>query len=244
LLESVSGDFSGVPASPTLWTLEAGPNKLAGAAGTDGPLFDVDIVSFTIPTGMQLNSIAIDAFEDETAAFIGLQAGTPWLTGVGFAVEETHLLSYALIGYGSAPADLLAELHFARLKPFDVPLAAGVYTLELQDIHTPFSYAFTFHAAAVPPAGIPGDFDGKNGVTAADLDKWRADYGLSGGSDADGDGDSDGNDLLIWQQHLGQGTSVAAASPGSAAVPEPAAWALAACAWGSATTRRRRAGRD
>jgi hypothetical protein len=69
---------------------------------------------------------------------------------------------------------------------------------------------------------IPGDFNGVDGVTGADLAKWQGDFLLNGESDADGDGDSDGNDFLIWQRNLGMGTVVAAAS----AVPEPSSFAL------------------
>ncbi len=82
---------------------------------------------------------------------------------------------------------------------------------------------------------VPGDFNGVGGVEATDLEKWRDDFS-GAGSDADGDLDSDGDDLLIWQRNLGQGTSVAAA----AAVPEPAGSALIAMAMLLATTHLRR----
>jgi hypothetical protein len=87
-----------------------------------------------------------------------------------------------------------------------------------------------------PP--IPGDFNGVNGVTGADLTQWKGDYLQNGESDADGDGDSDGNDFLIWQRNLGQGTVVTAAT----ALPEPSTLALGAALGAFAALGRRRRG--
>ena len=58
-------------------------------------------------------------------------------------------------------------------------------------------------------------------VNLADLTKWRGDVGLGAGSDADGDLDSDGNDFLLWQRHLGEGTGASGVAA-SGTVPEPA----------------------
>jgi hypothetical protein len=72
-------------------------------------------------------------------------------------------------------------------------------------------------------ASLPGDFDKNSMVNAADLTKWRGDFGLNAQSDADGDGDSDGSDLLIWQQNVGAGAAVGA-------VPEPGTLILSGAA--------------
>jgi hypothetical protein len=72
-------------------------------------------------------------------------------------------------------------------------------------------------------ATLPGDFDKNSVVNAADLTKWRGDFGLNPQSDGDGDGDSDGADLLIWQQNLGAGGAVGA-------VPEPGTLLLSGAA--------------
>jgi T5SS/PEP-CTERM-associated repeat protein len=93
-------------------------------------------------------------------------------------------------------------------------------------------------ALALATITLPGDFNHDGAVNAADLAKWRGDFGTNAGSDADNDGDSDGQDFLIWQRHLG------ATQPAqAAAVPEPATLGLlmGAVATG-ASCRRRRSG--
>jgi len=71
---------------------------------------------------------------------------------------------------------------------------------------------------------IPSDFNLDRDVDGADLVQWQGDFGENALSDADNDGDSDGADFLPWQQQLGSGLPAAATS---AAIPEPAARALA-----------------
>lgn len=51
----------------------------------------------------------------------------------------------------------------------------------------------------------PADFDQNGLVNQDDLLKWSSDFGVNGGSDADGDGDSDGRDFLIWQREFDGG---------------------------------------
>jgi hypothetical protein len=62
----------------------------------------------------------------------------------------------------------------------------------------------------VASSGLAADFDGQNGVDAADLAIFQASYGVDAGGDADFDGDTDGSDFLIWQQEFGT-----TGSPGS-----------------------------
>jgi hypothetical protein len=78
--------------------------------------------------------------------------------------------------------------------------------------------------ALTSESSIPGDFFPIEGVTGTDMQRWQGDFGANPGSDADGDNDSDGNDFLVWQRNLGQGTSVAA----TIATPEPTAGILMA----------------
>lgn len=86
---------------------------------------------------------------------------------------------------------------------------------------------------AVAAAAYAADFNADGRVNAADLTKWRGDFGAGPGSDADDDGDTDGADFVIWQRQLGSGVP-------AGAVPEPGTLALvlAAAAWGCGLRRR------
>lgn len=92
---------------------------------------------------------------------------------------------------------------------------------------------FTFHDATMGMIGgnvvydaisaYEADFNNDGVVDGDDLTKWEGDYGVNGGSDADGDGESTGNDFLWWQRQLGSGVPLAAAVT---SVPEPASITL------------------
>ena len=82
----------------------------------------------------------------------------------------------------------------------------------------------------------PGDFNKDGSVNAADLAKWKNDFGTNANSDADNDGDSDGSDFLVWQRNFGQ----SAATRFAGSVPEPASAGLAAvCCLAFGVFRRR-----
>jgi hypothetical protein len=53
-------------------------------------------------------------------------------------------------------------------------------------------------------ASLAADFNDSNTVDGADLTVWKGAYGTNANGDADGDGDTDGNDLIKWQQQVGQ----------------------------------------
>jgi hypothetical protein len=89
--------------------------------------------------------------------------------------------------------------------------------------NTPTNYGGATGSVNLPPPGLAGDFNGDSMVDGLDLAEWRADFGLTGGSDADGDLDSDGADFLVWQRQLGQHSSLSS----GAVVPEPTAAGLA-----------------
>jgi hypothetical protein len=90
-----------------------------------------------------------------------------------------------------------------------------------------------------------GDFNLDGKVDAADLAIWKADLGSTtkAEADANGNGRVDGADFLIWQRTRGQNFGAPAAAAAIAAIPEPAAAALAffaAAACGLARRRSRR----
>jgi hypothetical protein len=86
-----------------------------------------------------------------------------------------------------------------------------------------------------------GDYSENGTVDAGDYTVWRKTAGQTGiGLAADGDGDNqvDQDDYLIWRANVGKRSS--SGSLAGAAVPEPAAWALAAAAMPAILRRRAR----
>jgi hypothetical protein len=155
--EAINGDLSGVPASPTAWLLGEGANVLTGAGGPDDmDVNDYDLVAFTVPGGMQLNSIIITSFGiDGRQNFFGVQEGSPWLDELGMDVVGTYLTGYELVEVSEIGSDLLQKMvDVNNPNSLQPPLGSGVYTLLAQDTSSPFSYTLTFNVSNVPePTG-------------------------------------------------------------------------------------------
>jgi hypothetical protein len=212
--ESTLADFSGTPASPTTIQLDAGANVVAGSAGAG----DFDLLHFSIPIGSALESLTLSSYINpfNAVSFIGLSSGAVWQAGLDFDVDPTKLLGWnhiAATGSSGIGSDLLIDMSVAPFTPgFARPLPPGDYTLLVQDTDNVVSYALTFNLASTT---LLGDFNGDQTVDAADLEKWKGDFGIDDGSDADGDQDSDGDDFLIWQRQF-------APAAATSAIPEPA----------------------
>lgn len=99
----------------------------------------------------------------------------------------------------------------------------------------PLFYGFSFDV--IQPAAIPGDFNTDGRVDISDFGILKDHFGsgttLAEG-DANGDAKVDISDFGILKENFGKS--------GAAAVPEPAAWLLAATAAASLTLLRRRPG--
>lgn len=154
--ESIHGDLSGVAAAPTPWALELGANPLTGTAGANfnTGVSDYDLVAFTIPAGLRLDSILVTNYQNVdpfALAFVGMQAGTPWLDGFGFEIGGNFLMGWAHVDSTMEDVDLLHEIQdHASDPPFAIPLASGTYTMLLQDIDTSFDYTLTFRTSPAP----------------------------------------------------------------------------------------------
>lgn len=152
--ESISGDLSGVPAAPSIWNLNVGANVLKGSAGTSS---DYDIVSFTIPAGHQLDSLTLDAYQNQGyASFLGLQTGSTWTAGLGGSVDGEALLGWDLFDLGFVGTNRLPDiaLNGNTISPqFTPPLGSGTYAMLLQDTASTYNYQFTFNVSAVPEPG-------------------------------------------------------------------------------------------
>jgi hypothetical protein len=149
--ESVLGDISGVPATPSTWNLEAGANILKGSAGTQS---DYDLLTFVIPNGHRLDTLFLDAHQIQgNASFLGIQTGATWTAGLDWSVDGTKLIGWDLFSASHLGTDRLPDIATngnTINQQFTPPLASGTYTLLLQDVQTAFNYQFTFNVSAVP----------------------------------------------------------------------------------------------
>lgn len=154
--ESILGDLSGVPASPSPWALEAGSNPLIGSAGTNARAgtADYDLVALEIPAGHQLDSITIVSYSNPDVfamSFFGLQAGSPWLDGLGFDIGGYSLMGWAHVQTHMAGFNLLTMIQeHANPPEFSLPLPSGVYTMLIEDVDTTISYSLLYNVSAVP----------------------------------------------------------------------------------------------
>jgi hypothetical protein len=99
---------------------------------------------------------------------------------------------------------------------------------------TQFVWAFISFTDPISMPFLAADFDRDGDVDGDDFLDWQASFGVDAGGDADADGDTDGDDFLIWQSEFGT-----LAGNGSAAVPEPSTWLLAAALLAGLLARRR-----
>ena len=102
---------------------------------------------------------------------------------------------------GTATLDGELVIHLNANVPF-TQFASG--TPPPDPDYFPLTVGDTWDIITTVSSSLAADFDGMNGVNAADLAIWEAAFGVSDAGDADGDGDSDGADFLIWQRQLGQ----------------------------------------
>jgi hypothetical protein len=156
LNESVAGDFSDTPSSPTPWSIDSGANVLTGRAGTNSSqgAVDYDLIAFTIPAQRQLTSIVLTLYQNENPfamAFAGMQAGPQWTDALGVQIDGGAMMGWTHIDSTMTNFDLLGEMQSHANDPvFDIPLPSGTYTLLLQDIDTTFDYSLTFNVLPVP----------------------------------------------------------------------------------------------
>jgi uncharacterized protein YkwD len=108
------------------------------------------------------------------------------------------------------------------------PAADVAYQVSLSNVVIGGSaQAFSYDVTIFDPDAIAADFDGNQLVDAADLGRWKANFGdvtaTKSQGDADGDSDVDGKDLLVWQREVGMGFAAA----NGLSVPEPDAASFA-----------------
>jgi hypothetical protein len=150
--ESVTGDHSNLPASPTAVTLEAGSTQLKGSVNNAGDTRDY--ITFQIPTGKYLAALKLQSYGTNTG-FHSINAGSTSeipAAGGNFLGGE-HLLPGLPVG-----TDILPDLATTpAVGPGFSSLGPGTYTYLVQqtsNIATP--YEITIVLATPVPAFGPG----------------------------------------------------------------------------------------
>jgi hypothetical protein len=152
--EASNGDLSGNRAAPTQFALASGSNTLT--ATTQGG--DLDVVRIDVPAGNTLSQLFVRSFTQagfDSTAFLGLQSGPTFTVDPNIA-GASELLGYAHISPAFVNFDILPGMGNAfDAIGYTPPLAAGPYSIFLQQLGTPVTYSLEFVVRPVPePATI------------------------------------------------------------------------------------------
>ena len=168
--ETVDGDLSSNPLAPTAVVVALGFNDVLGSAGaalvlgaptfdptTGAPNFDMDFLTFMVPTGYILKSLVpvniVFAESTDTKAFIGLEGGTQITAATNFpySTGALGLLGWLHVAASDVGTDILPAMGVSGMGAtgFSPPLPAGGYTLWIQD-DLPVSYDLRIEIAGVP----------------------------------------------------------------------------------------------
>jgi hypothetical protein len=158
LNESTAGDFSNDRLVPTLFTLDTatgGDNLLSGSIGRVAGVVDRDYIHVVVPEGFLWTGLRVGAGTTGgggAGSFIGLASGATMPVPPN-ASDATGLLGWTLYGAPDVGSDLFDLMSVASngSTGFTVPLAAGSYTLWMQELATgSFPYSFNLTLAPVP----------------------------------------------------------------------------------------------
>lgn len=129
--EDSDGDLSDDAAAPSgVFTLVAGNNTVT--ANQTGDPRDVDFFAFTVPAGMILEQLVVDAYNGADAqGFIGIDAGAT--SDIDFNNPSSgDLLGGTTYGTASIGTDILPAMgNLGGATGFTAPLAEGAYTIWL-----------------------------------------------------------------------------------------------------------------
>jgi hypothetical protein len=147
--EAVSGDISDDPANPLELPLTEGTTTLS-ATTEDG---DQEYVTVTVPEGFQLDTLVLESFSNDNAAFIGVQEGDTFTEPLDESADAANLLGYALFGgRARTDEDILDDISSGRdTEGFRGALPSGAYTFALQQLNVDSSYTLAFNVSEVNP---------------------------------------------------------------------------------------------
>jgi hypothetical protein len=166
--EIPDGDLSGVPGSPTsLGSLPAGAHTVSGSFGGG----DFDLVTLSLGSGKQLNSIVLDNYNGPSLSFVGLQSGSTWTEALGATINPANLMGWTHISTGLIGTNILDDIGLGAGAPgFVPPLPAGSYTFLFQETGSQtFDYSLTFNVVPEPSTILLAAF-GLAGLVAW---RWR-----------------------------------------------------------------------
>jgi hypothetical protein len=161
--ESVNGDLSNVQASPNMFTLSSGVNAVIGSVGTGDTQ---DWLTLTVPTGFQLSSVVLAAYQStDLQGFTGFSTDPVFTGSVN---SPGSYLGYAHFGTAAANGSLpVANLTGVDILPimanpladpgsigFTDPLQAGTYAFLIQQLGATTSYEFDYTVTPTPEPGV------------------------------------------------------------------------------------------
>lgn len=156
--ESIDGDLSSDPSTPTGLAFDLGANVVTGSMSAPNDVRDY--ITFTIPADQQLSSIQLFEYvdlEQETAGNLGYHAlnsgSTSLIPGAG---NSSSFLGGDHLAALPSGTDLLAILGEAPLAGtgFEAPLGQGDYSYVIQQTGPELTgYSLSFVVSAVPEPG-------------------------------------------------------------------------------------------
>ena len=156
--ESVNGDLANTAATEGSLTLgydslhgALGSNPIQGTFGVQSGVNDRDFLKIIVPDGYQLSALVIGASTviGGEFSFVALAPGS----GTGLpSFDASMLLGYTHFGESDVGMDVLPNMSIAGgTQQFTVPLAAGTYTLWIQETSTGvFGYQMNLMLTPVP----------------------------------------------------------------------------------------------
>jgi hypothetical protein len=216
-----------------------------------GPFFGIDTYDDTPPPGAPagsppsvLGALGVDASTGDVLYQLG---GSGALTETGITVPFAEWNHYRIVldfatdtYYGLVNGTVRSVTPFVDDRPSfeldnftDADIAAFAAAGDM--LSQSLSSNAVFDNFLVRD-GLVGDYDIDGDVDLDDYKRWRANYGLSPGNNADGNGNGivDAADYVVWRNNLGRslfsglnGAGAAITAAGAvAAVPEPTSMVL------------------
>ena len=145
--EAISGDISNNPLNPLVLPLTEGTTTLS-ATTEDG---DQEYVTVMVAEDFQLDSLVLESYSNDNAAFIGVQEGDIFTEPLEESADAANLLGYALFGGRARTGeDILDDISNGRdTQGFRGALPSGVYTFALQQLNVDSSYTLAFNVSEI-----------------------------------------------------------------------------------------------